>query len=161
MKVMLTRRCILDKKPTLLLFCFCSVCPVHCAHPPCFYSLTVHMRALTNRLSHSIMASNRVKAEGAARPAQQTAEWIYIQSRPFLLLVLLPLLLWSLTNSRESINPINVPWSVEQSSLQCCFLCEWVYMVTFSFACHLESGSESGSVISWNTLAATCSRWAM
>lgn len=33
---------------------------------------TYYAHALTRTLSHSIMASNRVEADGAARPAQQT-----------------------------------------------------------------------------------------
>lgn len=41
--------------------------------PPCLCSLSMSMQALTNTLSHSIMVSNGVRADGAARPAQQTA----------------------------------------------------------------------------------------
>lgn len=73
------------------------------------------MRALKHTLSHSIMASNRLRADGPAGPAQQTVvEWIYIQSLHFLLL-----LLWSLMNSRESMEPINVLWSMEAPCLKC------------------------------------------
>lgn len=78
------------------------------------YSLTMHMQALTHTLSYSIMASNRVWADGATGPAQQTVvEWIYIQSLHFFLL------LWSLMNSRESMEPIEVLWSIEEPSLEC------------------------------------------
>lgn len=103
-------------------FCMSSAL---CHHPP-------SLSSLTNTLSHSIMASNRVKADGAAGPAQQTAvEWIYIQSLHFILLLLL--LLWSLMNSRESMEPINVRWSTEAPSLDCmdCFLRECPYVDIF------------------------------
>lgn len=61
------------------------------------------------------MASNRVKADRAAGPAQQTVVGrIYIQSLHFFFL-----LLWSRMNSRESVEPINALWSMEAPSLEC------------------------------------------
>lgn len=120
-------------------------------HPPSFCSLTMHMQALTHTLSHSIMASNRVQADGAAGPAQQTVvEWIYIQSLHFFLL------LWSLMNSRESKEPINVLWSIEAPSLECnpystghaVFCAAWVSVCGhFLFACLCVSAGEQGPVV--------------
>lgn len=50
--------------------CLCASDPVR---PPWICSLSMSMQALTHTLSHSIMVSNGVGADGVARPAQQTA----------------------------------------------------------------------------------------